>query len=98
MLPRKNFENLHAAMAILALFELFSDKFCLNFFTLILSASRNMTHFVRTFSIMRALGGRLTVLLSKRFKITEKMYTSKTFFKVAGGRMHTPHLTPLAIA
>ena len=31
MLPRKNFENLHAAMAILVLFEKFSGKFCLFF-------------------------------------------------------------------
>ena len=28
----------------------------------------------------------------------EKLYTSKTFLKVAGGRMHTPHPTPLAIS
>ena len=27
----------------------------------------------------------------------EKMYTSKTVLKVAGGRMHTPHPTSLAI-
>ena len=45
MLLRKNFGNLHAVMAILVLFEKFSDKFCLNFLTLILSASPNMTHF-----------------------------------------------------
>ena len=25
----------------------------------------------------------------------EKLYTSKTFLKMAGGRMHTPHPTPL---
>ena len=24
----------------------------------------------------------------------EKLYTSKTFFKMAGGRMHIPHPTP----
>ena len=54
MLPRKKLENLHAAMATLVLFEQFSRKFCLNFLTLILSASPNMMHFVRTFSIMRA--------------------------------------------
>ena len=41
MLFRKNFENLRAAMAILVLFEHFSGKFCLNFLTLILSASPN---------------------------------------------------------
>ena len=34
MLPRKIFENLHAVMAILVLFEQFSRKFCLNFFDL----------------------------------------------------------------
>ena len=27
-----------------------------------------------------------------------KLYTSKTFLKMAGGRMHTPHPTPLAIS
>ena len=25
----------------------------------------------------------------------EQLYTSKTFLKMAGGRMHTPHPTPL---
>ena len=25
----------------------------------------------------------------------EKLYTSKTFLKMAGGRIHTPHPTPL---
>ena len=54
MLPRKMFESLRAVMTILVLFEYFSAKFCINFLTLILSASPNMIHFVRTFSIMRA--------------------------------------------
>ena len=53
MLPRKNFENLHAVMAILVLVEYFSGKLCVNVLTLILSASGNMIHFVRTFLIMR---------------------------------------------
>ena len=52
MLPRKIFENLHAVMAILMLFVKFSAKFCLKFLPLILSASPNMMHFVRTFSTM----------------------------------------------
>ena len=56
MLLRKKFENLHAAMAILVLFEQLSGKFCINFLTLILSASPNMMHFVRKFSFMRAYG------------------------------------------
>ena len=54
MLPREIFEILHAVMAILMLFKHFSGKHCLNFLTLILSASPNMVHFVRTFSSMRA--------------------------------------------
>ena len=54
MLPRKIFENLYVVIFILVLFEQFSGKFCLNFLTLILSASPNMMmHFVRTFSIIR---------------------------------------------
>ena len=52
MLSREIFENLHAVMAILVYFEKFSGKFCLNFLTLILSASPNMMYFVRTFLIM----------------------------------------------
>ena len=55
MLPRKIFENLRAVMASLVSFtQLFSRKFGLNILTLVLSASRNMTLFFLTFSIMRA--------------------------------------------
>ena len=54
MLPQKIFENLHAVMTILVLFEQISGKFCFNFLSLILSVSPNIMHFVRTFSIMRA--------------------------------------------
>ena len=54
MLPRKTFENLHTAAAILALFEQFLGKFCITCFHLNLSVSQNTTHFVRTFSIRRA--------------------------------------------
>ena len=54
MLPRKVFENLHTVVAILALFEQFLGKFCVNFLSLNLSVSPNMMHFVRTFSIMCA--------------------------------------------
>ena len=52
MLPRKNFETVHAVMAFLELFEQFSRKFCSNFLTLILSTLPNMMHFFHTFSIM----------------------------------------------
>ena len=32
------------------------------------------------------------LLLSKKLEIMEKLHTSKTFSKMAGGRMHIPHL------
>ena len=57
-----------------------------------------MMHFVRTFSIMHAYGVKLMALslsLSKTLEIMEKLYTSKTFSKMAGERMHTSHPTPL---
>ena len=62
MLSRKIFSNLHAVEVILVLFEQFLRKFCLKFWPLNLSVSPNITHFVRTFSIMRALGVRLIVI------------------------------------
>ena len=62
MLSRKFFENLPAVTAILVLFKCFSGKLCLNSLTLILSASPNMIHFVRTFLIMRAYGLRLIAI------------------------------------
>ena len=46
MLPRNIFENLHTVVAIVALFEPFLGKFCLNFLPLNLSVSPNMMHFV----------------------------------------------------
>ena len=54
MHPQKIFENLHTAVAILAVFEHFLSKFCLNCLPLNLSVSPNTMHFVRTFFIMRA--------------------------------------------
>ena len=39
-----------------------------------------------------------SLLLLKRFEIIEKLYASKTFLKMAGGRMHTPQDPPLAIS
>ena len=48
------------------LFEQFSAQFCLNFFTLILSALPKMMHFVRSFSIMPAYGVRLIAIEEAR--------------------------------
>ena len=65
MLPRKIFENLHAVMAIFVLLEYLSGKFCINFLTLILSASPNMMHFIRTFLVMRAQGLKRLIAIEK---------------------------------
>ena len=51
MLPWKFFENVHALMAILVLFEQILSKFCLKFLTLILSAWPNIMQFVHTFRL-----------------------------------------------
>ena len=48
------FENFYAVMALLVLFEKFEVNFFYIFFTLMLSASPSIVHFVCTFSIMRA--------------------------------------------
>ena len=53
MLPKKNFENLHTVIVILALFKQFSGKVCSYFWPLTMSALSNM-HFVITVSIMSA--------------------------------------------
>ena len=82
MLPRKMLKNLLAVMAILVLFEQFSGKFCLKFLTLILSALPNMMHLARTFSIKRAKGVRLMT------KLLKNCTSSKTFSKMAAGRIH----------
>ena len=51
-------------------------------------------HFLRAVSIMRTYG----LSLSQRLETAEKLYTSNTFLKMAGGRMHTPHPSPLSIS
>ena len=37
---------------------------------------------------------RIGLSLSKRFEVMEKLYTSKTILKMAGGRMHASHSNP----
>ena len=76
-------------MAILVLFEQFLRKFCLNFLTLNLSVSQNITHFVRIFSIMRALGVGLIVI--EKDQKYGKLHLSKTCLKMAGGGIHPSH-------
>ena len=92
MLPRKIFENLHkpTVMAFIVLFEQFSDKVSSYFWPLILSASPNMTQFVRivlSYAYLR----RLRHIVMKRFQIMKKFYSSIALLKMAGGEMHPPH-------
>ena len=86
MLTRKNVENLHTVMAILAFFEQISGKVCAYFWPLTLSALSHMLHFVRTVSIRQAYAclRRLKHIVMKRFKIREKFCLSKALLKIAG--------------
>ena len=52
-----------------------------------------MIHFVYTLLIMRAQGVRLIAI--EGIRNSKKIYASKTFLKMAGGRMHVPYPTPL---
>ena len=79
MIPRKNFENLRVAMAILVLFEKFSGKLCLNFLKLILSALPNTIYFFRTFLIMRAYSVRLIAI--EKVRIYRKIVCIKNIFE-----------------
>ena len=60
----------------------------------LVSALPNMMHFVRTFSIMRAYGVKLTAIEEARNFGKIVSPTSKFFSKMTGGRMHTLHPTP----
>ena len=64
----------------------------LKFLTLILSASPNMMHFVLTFSIIRAQDVRLVAI--EEVRNYGNIIYIKTFLKMGGGKMHTPHSTP----
>ena len=61
-----------------------------------------MMHVVRTFSIMRAYCVRLIAIEEVRNYGKFVAYTSKSFLKMVGRRMHTPHPTsmdpPMAIS
>ena len=61
MLRRKFFENVHTLVIIIVLFEHFLANFVVNLLPPNASVSPNTMQFVRTFSIMRALGVRLIV-------------------------------------
>ena len=52
-----------------------------------------MMHFVRTFLITRAYGVRLIAI--EEVPNYRKIVCIKSILKMAGGRMHTPHPTPL---
>ena len=91
MLFRKKFENLHTVMAILVLFEQFSDIFCLYFWPLILSTSPNLMHFVRTVSIICVLKATQAYCYKEIQNYGKILYsTSKALLKMAGGGMHPP--------
>ena len=99
MLSRKTFENLHAVVAILMPFEEFSGKFCLNFSTLCCDSECFAKYHAFCSHIFDYACLRRKAYCCRRgSKLWKKLYTSKAFLKIAGGRMHTPHPTPLAIS
>ena len=69
MLPLKIFEDLHSIVAILALFEQFLRKFCLNFLPLNLNVSPNMMHFVHIYIFGYACLGRKAYCYQKGSKL-----------------------------
>ena len=88
MLPRKNVENLHSAMAILVLFEKFLRKFVI-FFPPNFECFTNDAFCLYGFDY--ACLRWLRHIAMKRFEIMEKIYSSKTLLKMAGEGMHTQH-------
>ena len=100
MLPQNFFENSNTVGAILALFEQYLGKFCLNFLPQNLSVPPNMMHFVHTFSIMCAQGVRLIVIKKVRNygKTVSKLWKNciwrKTCLKMAVGGVHSPWIRP----
>ena len=80
MLPRKNFENLLAVMAILVLFK-FSGRFYLNFLTLLVSARQIC--FVRTRAV--DLGGPSVYQGGLKFEIKHKSHCFQKSKLVEGG-------------
>ena len=84
MLPQKNFESLRAVMAILVLFESFSGKLF----------DPNSECFVKYDAFCLHIFDYACLRLTKRFEIMGKLHTSKTFLKMAGGRIYIPLILP----
>ena len=80
MLLRKNFENLQTAMVILVLFEQFLRKVCQVFGPYSFECFTKYDSFgLHSFDF--ACLRRLRHIVTKRFKIMEKFYSSKTLSK-----------------
>ena len=91
MLPRKIFKNLRTAVAILySTFEQFLGKFGLKFFAPKSECFIEYDAFCLCIFDYACLG-RKALLLWRRLKIIENLYSSKTCLKKAGGgAMHPP--------
>ena len=77
-------------MAILVLFEQFLCRFCFKIFAPKSECFIKYDAFC-SYIFDYACLGRKVYCLSKRFEITEKLYSSKTCLKIAGGGMHSSH-------
>ena len=76
-------------MAILVLFEQYSGKFCAPY-----SECFTKCDAFCSYILDYACSGRKAYLLSKRFEIMEKLYSSKTCSKMVGGGEASPTFPP----
>ena len=89
MLPRNIFETLHTVMAILVLFEQFLSKGCM-FLTPNFECFTNDA--MCSLSFDYECSRRLRHIVTKKFEIMEKFYSSKALLKMAVEEgMHTQH-------
>ena len=89
MLPRKIFENLHTAMAILVLFNNFEGKFVIFLAPYFECFTKYNAFCSRNFNY--ACPRRIRHIAMNRFEIMEKFYSYQTLLKMASGEMHTQH-------
>ena len=88
MLSRKVFKNFNA-MVILVLFKRVFSQTLFNFFAPSFDALHEKGCILFTHFDLCVLGVRLTVI--KEVRNYEKLYSSKTLLKMAGGKMHSSH-------
>ena len=91
--PSENFWKFTCSNGYFSAFWIIFRQILFKLFDPNLSASQNMMHFVRTFSIMRAQGVRL--IANEEVRNYGKIVYIQNNFENGWYKMHTPHPTPL---